>query len=60
MVGKFPKVPSAQKFVGRVFGTRMDKTITVIVDYIYYSPKYKMSVRRSNKFMAHDESIHTA
>ena len=42
--------------VGCVISNRMDKTVTVAVDYVTYHPLYKKLIRRKTKFKAHDES----
>lgn len=41
--------------IGVVTSDRMDKSIVVRVDRIVLHPMYKRYVRRSAKFMAHDE-----
>ena len=41
--------------VGTVVSDKMDKSVVVRVDRIVLHPLYKRYVRRSNKFMAHDE-----
>jgi len=41
--------------VGTVVSDKMDKSIVVRVDRIVLHPRYKRYVRRSSKFMAHDE-----
>jgi small subunit ribosomal protein S17 len=41
--------------VGVVVSDRMTKTVVVRVDRIVLHPMYKRYVRRSAKFMAHDE-----
>lgn len=42
--------------VGEVVSTKMNKTITVRVDRMVAHPIYKKYVRRSSKFLAHDEA----
>ncbi|GEM_PF-1546446 len=42
--------------VGYVVGDKMDKTIVVRVDTLTPHPLYKKRVRRSRKFLAHDET----
>jgi small subunit ribosomal protein S17 len=44
----------AQK-VGIVASDKMEKTIVVRVDRLIKHPKYRRYVRRTSKFMAHDE-----
>ena len=41
--------------VGRVVSTKMDKTVVVAVDYLRPHPIYRKTVRKTNKFYAHDE-----
>ena len=44
----------AQK-VGVVFSDKMQKTVVVRVDRLVLHTKYRRYVRRTSKFMAHDE-----
>jgi len=44
----------AQK-VGTVASDKMQKTVVVRVDRLVRHPKYRRYVRRTSKFMAHDE-----
>ena len=41
--------------VGRVVSNKMDKTVVVAVDYLRPHPIYRKTVRRTNRFYAHDE-----
>ena len=41
--------------VGRVVSAAMDKSIVVAVDRLVRHPLYKKTIRRTSKFMAHDE-----
>jgi small subunit ribosomal protein S17 len=41
--------------VGIVISTAMQKTITVAVDRLVQHPLYKKTLRRTSKFLAHDE-----
>ena len=41
---------------GFVSSTKMDKTITVLVERQFKHPKYGKYVRRKKKYHAHDES----
>ena len=41
--------------VGIVTSDKMDKTITVQVDWVSHHPVYKKLMRRATKFKAHDE-----
>lgn len=45
----------AQK-VGIVASDKMEKTVVVRVDRLVRHPKYRRYVRRTSKFMAHDET----
>lgn len=40
---------------GRVVSNKMDKTITVLVERVVKHPVYGKYIKRSAKFMAHDE-----
>lgn len=42
--------------VGVVASDKMEKTVVVRVDRLIKHPKYRRYVRRTSKFMAHDES----
>lgn len=44
-----------QEKVGVVTSTKMEKTVAVLVDRQFTHPLYKKVVRRSKKFLAHDE-----
>jgi small subunit ribosomal protein S17 len=41
--------------VGRVVSSKMDKTVVVAVNYLRPHPIYRKTVRKTNKFYAHDE-----
>jgi small subunit ribosomal protein S17 len=41
--------------LGRVVSNKMDKTVVVAVDYLRPHPIYRKTVRKTNKFYAHDE-----
>ncbi len=41
--------------VGRVVSNAMDKSVVVAVDRLVKHPFYEKTVRRTSKFMAHDE-----
>ena len=45
----------ARVLVGEVVSTKMNKTITVRVDRLVQHPVYKKYIKRSSKFLAHDE-----
>ncbi|MEI6744494.1 MAG: 30S ribosomal protein S17 [Methylococcaceae bacterium] len=40
---------------GRVVSSKMDKTITVLVERVVKHPVYGKYIKRSTKMMAHDE-----
>ncbi len=42
--------------IGVVASDKMEKTVVVRVDRLVKHPKYRRYVRRTSKFMAHDES----
>lgn len=42
--------------VGRVVSSKMNKTVVVAVDYLRPHPIYRKTVRKTNKFYAHDEN----
>jgi small subunit ribosomal protein S17 len=42
--------------VGRVVSNKMDKTVVVAVDYLKPHPLYRKTIRKTNKFHAHDET----
>lgn len=44
-----------KRLVGRVTSDKMDKTVVVAVERIYRHRLYKKVVRRTKKYMAHDE-----
>ena len=41
--------------VGKVVSDQMEKTVVVSVDYVKRHPIYHKRIRRTSKFMAHDE-----
>jgi len=42
--------------VGKVVSTKMNKTIVVAIEELVQHKLYKKSVKRTKKFMAHDEN----
>lgn len=52
--GKAKQTVRMQK-VGKVVSDRMEKTVVVSVDYVKRHPIYHKRIRRTSKFMAHDE-----
>ena len=49
------RAPLRKEKVGRVVSNKMDKTVVVAVDYLRPHPIYRKTVRKTNKFYAHDE-----
>ena len=49
------KEASARTLIGEVVSNRMEKTIAVLVERQVQHPLYKKCIRRSTKFLAHDE-----
>ncbi len=41
---------------GRVVSNAMEKSVVVAVDRLVKHPLYRKTIRRTSKFMAHDES----
>ena len=41
--------------VGRVVSNAMEKSVVVAVDRLVKHPLYRKTIRRTSKFMAHDE-----
>ncbi|KAL9240364.1 hypothetical protein vseg_014593 [Gypsophila vaccaria] len=41
--------------VGVVVSNKMQKSVVVAVDRLFHHPKYNRYVKRTSKFMAHDE-----
>lgn len=47
--------PRRKNLVGRVVSDKMDKTVIVTVERKFRHPMFERVVRRSKKYMAHDE-----
>jgi small subunit ribosomal protein S17 len=47
--------PRRKERVGMVVSDAADKTVTVSVETLVEHPRYKKRIRRSKKFLAHDE-----
>ncbi len=45
-----------QTKVGRVVSNSMNKSVVVAVDRLMTHPLYKKTIRRTSRFMAHDET----
>ncbi len=54
-----PATPRAAKapksVVGRVISNKMQKTVVVTVQWTIIHPQYKKVIRRSTRYMAHDD-----
>ena len=48
-------VSKLRTITGKVVSTKMDKTITVLVERVVKHPVYGKYIKRSTKMMAHDE-----
>ena len=55
MENKTQQIKHKNVKVGYVVSNAMDKTVVVSVDRFMVHPVYKKIVRRTKKFMAHDE-----
>jgi small subunit ribosomal protein S17 len=44
--------------IGTVVSNKMDKTIIIIVEEKYAHPLYGKTVKKTRRFMAHDEKNH--
>ena len=49
-------VSAARTLTGKVLSSKMDKTITVVVERVVKHPTYGKYVRRTTKLLAHDEN----
>jgi small subunit ribosomal protein S17 len=49
-----PRTPRTEK-IGVVTSDKMTKTVVVRVDRVVQHPKYRRYIRKTSKFMAHDE-----
>ncbi len=47
---------SNRSLIGRVVSSKMDKTVTVLVERRVQHPLYGKFIRRSTKVMAHDDA----
>ena len=50
-----PAVQAGHTLTGRVISTKMDKTISVVIERLVKHPNYGKYVRRTTKLLAHDE-----
>lgn len=44
-----------KKLIGRVIRKKMPKTATVLVERLWQHPIYKKRIKRSKKYLTHDE-----
>ena len=44
-----------KQFKGKVVKAKMEKTATVLVERIWQHPVYKKRIKRSKKYLVHDE-----
>jgi len=44
-----------KRLIGEVVSDRMDKTVVVAVTRLTMHPRYKKTIKRVSRFMAHDE-----
>ena len=47
---------SSRRVVGRVVSSKMDKSVTVAVERLIRHPTYGKFIRRTTKYVAHDEN----
>ena len=50
------KVENIRTVTGRVVSNKMDKTVSVLVERLVKHPVYGKYVKRSTKFLVHDEN----
>lgn len=50
------KVEKIRTVTGRVVSNKMDKTVSVLVERLVKHPVYGKYVKRSTKFLVHDEN----
>ena len=50
------KVEKLRTVTGRVVSNKMDKTVSVVVERLVKHPVYGKYVKRSTKFLVHDEN----
>ncbi len=53
---KTDKVKSRRTVVGRVVSDKMDKTVSIAIERLVKHPVVGKYIRRTSKFMAHDEN----
>ena len=50
------QVEKVRTVIGRVVSNKMDKTVSVLVERLVKHPVYGKYVKRSTKFLVHDEN----
>ena len=55
MQGLTPAEQHRKTLVGRVVSDKMDKTVVVAVETLTRHPLYHKTIKRTKRFMAHDE-----
>jgi small subunit ribosomal protein S17 len=48
---------STKEKIGIVASNKMDKTIVIVVEDRYSHPMYNKTLKKTNRFMAHDEKM---
>lgn len=48
--------PAQRRVVGRVVSNKMNKSVTVAVERLIEHPNYGKFIRRTSKYVAHDEN----
>ena len=48
--------PSQRRVIGRVVSNKMNKSVTVAVERLIKHPNYGKFIRRTSKYVAHDEN----
>jgi len=45
-----------KQYTGEVVSDKMDKSVVVAITRLYQHPRYKRTVKKISRFMAHDEN----
>jgi small subunit ribosomal protein S17 len=48
--------PASRRVIGRVVSNKMNKSVTVAVERLIEHPNYGKFIRRTSKYVAHDEN----
>ncbi|MFZ5845350.1 MAG: 30S ribosomal protein S17 [Patescibacteria group bacterium] len=46
-----------KELIGRVVSAKMAKTVIVVVNRLFRHPLYKKAIRRTKRFLAHNEGL---